>query len=96
MVNNSVIIVANSKFRFDKWKAFGKGKIKASDMILLAQTYYDEISKLLSVLKLDSDKMTDTEIFNLVSKHTFNQWWSKVGSDLFNKEIEQVKEVRTP
>ena len=45
--------------------------------------------------KVDKSKYTDWKL-NLVSKHTFNQWWSKVGSDLFNKEIGQVKEVRTP
>ena len=45
--------------------------------------------------KVDKSKYTDWKL-NLVSKLTFNQWWTKVGSDLFNKEIEQVKEVRTP
>ena len=45
--------------------------------------------------KVDKSKYIHWKL-NLVSKHTFNQWWSKVGSDLFNKEIEQVKEVRTP
>ena len=44
--------------------------------------------------KVDKSKYIHWKL-NLVSKHTFNQWWTKVGSDLFNKEIEQVKEVRT-
>ena len=44
--------------------------------------------------KVDKSKYIHWKL-NLVSKLTFNQWWSKVGSDLFNKEIEQVKEVRT-
>ena len=44
--------------------------------------------------KVDKSKYTHWKL-NLVSKLTFNQWWTKVGSDLFNKEIEQVKEVRT-
>ena len=44
--------------------------------------------------KVDKSKYIHWKL-NLVSKHTFNQWWTKVGSDLFNKEIEQVKEVKT-
>ena len=44
--------------------------------------------------KVDKSKYTHWKL-NLVSKLTFNKWWSKIGSDLFNKEIEQVKEVRT-
>ena len=44
--------------------------------------------------KVDKSKYIHWKL-NLVSKHTFNQWWTKVGSDLFNKEIEQIKEVRT-
>ena len=44
--------------------------------------------------KVDKSKYIHWKL-NLVSKLTFNQWWTKVGSDLFNKEIEQVKEVRT-
>ena len=45
--------------------------------------------------KVDKSKYTHWKL-NLVSKLTFNKWWSKIGSDLFNEEIEQVKEVRTP
>ena len=44
--------------------------------------------------KVDKSKYIHWKL-NLVSKHTFNQWWTKVGSDLFNKEIEQVQEVKT-
>ena len=44
--------------------------------------------------KVDKSKYIHWKL-NLVSKLTFNQWWTKVGSDLFNKEIEQIKEVRT-
>jgi hypothetical protein len=45
--------------------------------------------------KVDKSKYIHWKL-NLVSKNTFNQWWTKIGSDLFNKEIKQVKEVRTP
>ena len=45
--------------------------------------------------KVDKSKYIHWKL-NLVSKLTFNKWWSKIGSDLFNEEIEQVKEVRTP
>ena len=44
--------------------------------------------------KVDKSKYTHWKL-NLVSKYKFNQWWSKIGSSLFEKEIEQVKEVRT-
>ncbi|MBC8294305.1 MAG: hypothetical protein H8E55_00695 [Pelagibacterales bacterium] len=45
--------------------------------------------------KVDKSKYTHWKL-NLVSKYKFNQWWSKVGSSLFEKQIEQVKEARTP
>ena len=44
--------------------------------------------------KVDKSKYAHWKL-NLVSKYKFNQWWSKIGSSLFEKEIEQVKEVRT-
>ena len=44
--------------------------------------------------KVDKSKYTHWKL-NLVSKYKFNQWWSKVGSGLFEKQIEQVQEVRT-
>ncbi len=44
--------------------------------------------------KVDKSKYTHWKL-NLVSKYKFNQWWSKIGSGLFEKEIEQVKEVKT-
>ena len=44
--------------------------------------------------KVDKSKYIHWKL-NLVSKYKFDKWWTKVGSDLFNKEIEQVKEVRT-
>ena len=44
--------------------------------------------------KVDKSKYTHWKL-NLVSKYKFNQWWSKIGSSLFEKEIEQVKEVKT-
>ena len=44
--------------------------------------------------KVDKSKYIHWKL-NLVSKYKFDKWWTKLGSDLFNKEIEQVKEVRT-
>ena len=45
--------------------------------------------------KVDKSKYTNWKL-NLVSKYKFDKWWSQVGKNLFEKEIEQVKEVRTP
>ena len=45
--------------------------------------------------KVDKSKYTHWKI-NLVSKYKFDKWWSQIGKNLFEKEIEQVKEVRTP
>ena len=44
--------------------------------------------------KVDKSKYTHWKL-NLVSKYKFNQWWSKIGSGLFEKQIEQVQEVKT-
>ena len=45
--------------------------------------------------KVDKSKYINWKL-NLVSKYKFDKWWSLVGKSLFEKEIEQVKEVRTP
>ena len=45
--------------------------------------------------KVDKSKYINWKL-NLVSKYKFEKWWSQVGKNLFEKEIEQVKEVRTP
>jgi outer membrane cobalamin receptor len=45
--------------------------------------------------KIDKSKYIYWKL-NLVSKYKFDKWWSLVGKNLFEKEIEQVKEVRTP
>ena len=45
--------------------------------------------------KVDKSKYTNWKL-NLVSKYKFDKWWSQIGKNLFEKEIEQVKEVRTP
>ena len=45
--------------------------------------------------KIDKSKYIHWKL-NLVSKYKFDKWWSQVGKNLFEKEIEQVKEVRTP
>ena len=45
--------------------------------------------------KVEKSKYTNWKL-NLVSKYKFDKWWSQIGSSLFEKEIEQVKEVRTP
>ena len=44
--------------------------------------------------KIDKSKYIYWKL-NLVSKYKFDKWWSQVGKNLFEKEIEQVKEVRT-
>ena len=45
--------------------------------------------------KIDKSKYIYWKL-NLVSKYKFDKQWSQVGKNLFEKEIEQVKEVRTP
>ena len=45
--------------------------------------------------QVDKSKYENWKL-NVVPKYKFNQWWSKIGSGLFEREIEQVKEVRTP
>jgi len=45
--------------------------------------------------KIDKSKYIYWKL-NLVSKYKFDKWWSQIGKNLFEKEIEQVKEVRTP
>ena len=45
--------------------------------------------------KVEKSKYTNWKL-NLVSKYKFDKWWSQIGKNLFEKEIEQVKEVRTP
>ena len=45
--------------------------------------------------KVDKSKYIHWKL-NLVSKYKFDKWWSLVGKNLFEKEIEQVKDVRTP
>jgi len=44
--------------------------------------------------KVDKSKYTHWKL-NLVSKYKFDKWWFQVGKNLFEKEIEQVKEVKT-
>ena len=44
--------------------------------------------------KVDKSKYTNWKL-NLVSKYKFDKWWSLVGKNLFEKDIEQVKEVKT-
>ena len=45
--------------------------------------------------KVDKSKYIHWKL-NLVSKYKFDKWWSQVGKNLFEKEIEQVKEVKSP
>ena len=47
-----------------------------------------------SEFKVDKSKYTNWKL-NLVSKYKFDKWWSQIGKNLFEKEIEQVKEVKT-
>ena len=44
--------------------------------------------------KVDKSKYINWKL-NLVSKYKFDKWWSQIGKNLFEKEIEQVKEVKT-
>ena len=83
--------------RTDIFKRIKNDKVIQS-RIQKYRLHYDYLKTCLDFpndFKVDKSKYIHWKL-NLVSKHTFNQWWTKVGSDLFNKEIEQVKEVRTP
>ena len=82
--------------RTDIFKRIKNDKVIQS-RIQKYRLHYDYLKTCLDFpndFKVDKSKYTQWKL-NLVSKLTFNQWWTKVGSDLFNKEIEQVKEVRT-
>ena len=82
--------------RTDIFKRIKNNKV-IEDRIQKYRLHYDYLKTCLDFpndFKVDKSKYIHWKL-NLVSKLTFNQWWSKVGSDLFNKEIEQVKEVRT-
>jgi hypothetical protein len=82
--------------RTDIFKRIKNDKVIES-RIQKYRLHYDYLKTCLDFpndFKVDKSKYIHWKL-NLVSKLTFNQWWSKVGSDLFNKEIEQVKEVRT-
>ena len=60
--------------------------------------HYDYLKTCLEHQKdfqVDKSKYENWKL-NVVPKYKFNQWWSKIGSGLFEREIEQVKEVRTP
>ena len=59
--------------------------------------HYDYLKTCLEYPKeyeVDKSKYSHWKL-NLVSKYKFDKWWSKVGSSLFEKQIEQVQEVRT-
>jgi hypothetical protein len=82
--------------RTDIFKRIKNDKVIES-RIQKYRLHYDYLKTCLDFpndFKVDKSKYIHWKL-NLVSKLTFNQWWSKIGSDLFNKEIEQVKEVRT-
>ena len=65
------------------------------------QKYRLHFDYLKTCLEFPRDFKIDKSIYiywklNLVSKYKFDKWCSQVGKNLFEKEIEQVKEVRTP
>jgi len=60
--------------------------------------YFDYLKTCLEFpgdFKIDKSKYIHWKL-NLVSKYKFDKWWSQAGKNVFEKEIEQVKEVRTP
>ena len=44
--------------------------------------------------KIDKSKYTQWKLEE-VEKLKFNDWWKKIGSKLFEKQLDQIKEVRT-
>ena len=82
--------------RTDIFKRIKNDKVIQS-RIQKYRLHYDYLKTCLDFpndFKVDKSKYIYWKL-NLVSKYKFDKWWSQVGSSLFEKEIEQVKEVRT-
>ena len=83
--------------RTDIFKRIKNDKVIES-RIQKYRLHYDYLKTCLDFpndFKVDKSKYINWKL-NLVSKYKFDKWWSQVGKNLFEKEIEQVKEVRTP
>ena len=83
--------------RTDIFKKINDEKI-IDNRIQKYRLHYDYLKTCLEHPKdfqVDKSKYENWKL-NVVSKYKFNKWWSKIGSGLFEIEIEQVKEVRTP
>lgn len=63
------MIVANSIQQYNKWKAWARGEVKSSDMFILAQTYWNQITGMLNKMGKDKSDFTDDEIFSMVAKN---------------------------
>ena len=82
--------------RTDIFKRIKNDKVIQS-RIQKYRLHYDYLKTCLDFpndFKVDKSKYIHWKL-NLVSKYKFNKWWSQIGKNLFEKEIEQVKEVKT-
>lgn len=61
------MVKAHNIQQYDKWKAWGLGEVKNSDMIILATTYIYEINTLCFKHGLKLATLSDNEAFKLIS-----------------------------
>ena len=67
------------------------------DRIQKYRLHYDYLKTCLDhpkEFKVDTSKYSDWKL-DEVKKLKFNDWWKKIGSNIFEKQLEQVKEVKT-
>jgi hypothetical protein len=61
-------MTANSIQQYNKWKNWERGEIKNTDMFILAQTYWNQITGMLNKMGKRMDDFTDDEIFKMVAE----------------------------
>ena len=67
------------------------------DRIQKYRLHYDYLKTCLEhpkEFKVDKSKYSNWKL-DEVKKLKFNDWWKKIGSNIFEKQLEQVKEVKT-
>jgi len=82
--------------RTDVLKRIKNNKI-IDDRIQKYRLHYDYLKTCLDFpqdFKVDKSKYTSWKLQE-VKKLKFNDWWKKIGSKIFEKQLDQVKEVKT-
>ena len=62
---------ANSVQQYNKWKAWERGEVKNTDMIILAQTYLTPIHGMCNTLGIKLDDLTDNQVFKMVAERIY-------------------------